>query len=124
MANVGKKLEDVVVVVAAGTDVQVPKGQKLELGTVVAEEGSWMTISDGAFVTIDTDQLDCGLQGCGATSNPKKDANELGYDRKSDKVVACDDDHGHSHKHPKHTTKKPLKLCPYKFYEDNLFHKG
>ena len=50
MANVGKKLDEVVVVIAAGTDVQVPKGQKLELGTVVAEEGSWMTISGMIFV--------------------------------------------------------------------------
>jgi len=123
-----KKLDDVVVVVAAGTDVQVPKGQKLELGTVVAEEGAWMTISDGAFVTIDTDQLDCGLQGCSGTSNPKKASNdqELGYDRISGKVVSCDEEH--DHKQPKPSSKpgsKPkLKLCPYKFFEENVFDKG
>merc|ERR1712054_600126 len=52
-----------------------------------------MTIEDGAFVTIDTEHLDCGLKGCSAPADVKKvdTHKQLGYHKPTGKVVVCGD---------------------------------
>jgi len=85
-------------VVIVTDNEEVSAGNKIELGAMITEPGAWMTIEDGAFVTIDTDKLDCGLGGC---SDEIDDDMQLGYDKHSDELVSCegddDDDDGDDH---------------------------
>lgn len=118
----------------AGTNAFVPKGKTVQVGAIVTQPDAWMTIEDGSFLTIDTEELDCGLGSCSAAPKGSVPVDkQLGYDRNSDQMVSCGGNTGGTSPKPKpgtsakpkpSTSAKPkTKLCA-DFNKDAIIEKG